>query len=299
MELFNFNFKAMGSPCSLSFYAPSASYANDTFVKARSAIAQLEQTYSIYKPDSLVCQINQNAGIRPILIDNQTYCLLKYADQAYQLSGGIFDITSGVLSNLWDFRQAKIPQDAQIKACKSLVDWTSVQWNQTEIYLPQIGMKLDFGGIVKEYAADMLASLMKQNKIDHGLVELGGDIYVLGEHLSGEPWLVDIKKPDSGKRPNRIAQIKMTRGGLASSGDYERNFNYQGVNYCHIINPKTGWPAQGLTAVSVRAEQCVLAGTLATIAMLKGQAAIEWLNQLEVDFVAQDNKGILHTNYTN
>lgn len=119
----------------------------------------------------------------------------------------------------------------------------------------------------EEYAADCLANILYQLDICSGVVDLADDIRILGPHPDGSPWQVGIRHPQHPERA--IATIPLMSGGLASSGDYARCFELNGKRYSHLLNPKTGRPIQGLASVSVWAEQCVVAGSIATIAMLK------------------------------
>ena len=151
-----------------------------------------------------------------------------------------------------------------------------------------VGMNLDFGGIVKEYAADTLAVLAKKLGVKYGLINLGGDIATVGYKPDDVPWKIGIADPRSTK--TEIATINIYSGGLATSGDYKRFFIYKGERFSHILNPKTGFPCTGLRAVSVAANLCTVAGSIATIAMLKEEPdAIDWLNGLGIPFVAMDS----------
>ena len=299
LRLYRYQFSAMGSPCALRFYHYNDIQARGIYQSAVDEVKRLEDKYSRYLDQSLLTQINKNAGLRATSIDAETSSLLAYAEQAYQISDGLFDLTTGVLRKVWDFKAAQIPSQEAIEEQLCFVDWRCVEWDDKSIFLPQKGMELDFGGLVKEYAADAVASLLKQFDITHGVIDLGGDIHVIGPDIDGNPWEIGIRDPHYKKSKNKnssmklnqaLAYIPMSSGGLASSGDYERNFIVNGKKYSHILNPKTGWPALGLSAVSICSEQTILAGTIATIAMLKQEQGIGWLKELEVPFVAMDNK---------
>jgi thiamine biosynthesis lipoprotein len=148
-------------------------------------------------------------------------------------------------------------------------------------------------GIVKEYAADLVVEMLRQSGINHGLVDMGGDIAVIGPHPDNSPWQVAISDPDFPEQA--IATIPLMAGGLASSGDYQRFIVLNDERYCHILNPKTGWPVKGLAAVSVWAPQCVVAGTVATIAMLKGDVEGEkWLQDVGCNYVTVNRSGIVN-----
>lgn len=292
MEVYDFSFHAMGSPCSLQFFAVNRQQAEHGFVQVTELIERLEQRYSRYRAESLVTRINMAAGSGvEVPIDSETYALLGYADQCHRESGGLFDITSGVLRRIWRFKeQVDLPLKSEINALLPLIGWKRVRWNESAIYLPDAGMELDFGGIVKEYAADAAAGLLRKHNICSGIVELGGDIRVVGPLPDGSGWPIAVRKQDQ-PPTNGIVEIRLKSGGVASSGDYERFLSIDGVRYGHILNPKTGWPVSGLTAVSVVADHCILAGSVATIAMLKGKAGKRWLQNSGLPFLCCQNNG--------
>jgi len=278
-QLCHFSFKAMGSPCQLQFYADSNEQANELYQSVVSQIEQLEQRYSRFRPDSLITKINQRAGTgRSTLLDPETRLLLHYAEQCYQESEGLFDVTSGVLNRLWHIDNQQIPSDQAIEQLLPQVGWDKVEWDEQKIYLPLSGMQLDFGGIVKEYAADTAANICLKHPIHSGIVELGGDVRVIGPLPDGQGWPIGIADPHGEK--STIAQIRLTQGALASSGDYERYLEIDGKRYSHLLNPKTGRPISAMRATSVIADQCIVAGSLATIAMLKAEQGQNWLEQL-------------------
>ncbi len=284
MEVFNFAFKAMGSPCSLQFCTDSSAKAEAIYQLVLKRIGELEQRYSRYRNDSLISAINRRAGSgMKTPIDTETVALLHYADRCYQESQHLFDVTSGVLRQVWDVKKTTLPAKAEIDAVLPLIGWKKVRWDAHGIYLPHTGMQLDFGGIVKEYAADAVASLFHQHGIRNGIVELGGDIRVIGPMPDNQGWPIAIRDP---RQPDKaIAQFKLASGALASSGDYERFQLIDGVRYSHLLHPKTGWPVTGLQAVSVIAEHCVVAGSVATIAMLKANKGWPWLRKCGVAFL--------------
>ncbi len=292
--LYQFAFKAMGSPCQLQCSCES-SFAFEAIKKQSVAeMKRLERKYSRYLETSLVSQINRAAGTKKTFaLDPETWAIFQYATAAFEQSEGLFDITSGVFRRIWDFNKSKIPSAEDRRRCLDLVGWHRVTPSQSNFRLPKPGMEIDLGGIVKEYAADALAELIKRQGIESALVDLGGDIAVVGPRPNGEPWPVGIRHPV--EKENAMATIPLSGGGLASSGDYERFFELDGERYSHIINPLTGWPVKGLSAVSVWAPACVVAGSVATIAMLKPiDEGLAWLQEVGSSFVAIDQEGKLY-----
>ena len=288
MELFTFPFKAMGSPCELRVYAEDQNFANQIVNDAIAEVHRLEQKYSRYRDDSVTTKINNSAGsANGVEVDSETALLLNYAQVGYEQSAGLFDITSGILRKAWDFRSNKIPTQNEIESLLPLIGWNKINWTYPLLTLPLQGMELDFGGYVKEYAADVAANFCRNAGIAGGLVNLGGDICIIGPHPDGTPWKVGVRHPRNPNMP--MSFVMLSKGGLASSGDYERFMIVNGTRYAHILNPQTGWPVNSLASTSVCAEQCVVAGTSSTIAMLKGeQLGAIWLEELGLPYLCMN-----------
>lgn len=254
-------------------YTETAQAAEAAFALAAAELKRIEALWSRYRPDSIVSRINAAAGGTAVAVDDETALLLDYAAQAWQVSGGLFDITSGVLRQVWRFTDGRAPAAEAIAACLPRIGWGKVEWNKPHFRLPVAGMEIDFGGLGKEYAADRIATLWRAQGIA-GLINLGGDIVATGT-AGHEPWRIGIQHP---RRPGELAAVlPLVAGALATSGDYERCLIVDGRRYCHVLNPFTGWPAGELASVSVIAPSCLVAGTLATSAMLKGTADAAWL----------------------
>ena len=278
------SFRAMGSDCEFQLCFGGGSDSQFIFKCLQDELERLESKYSRFRKDSLLSQINLGKEVN---IDNETISLLEHAFNCFEQSEGLFDVTAGRLNSLWDFKKKKVPSQEEISYALSVTDFSKVSWNNGILSMPA-GMNVDFGGIVKEYAADTLAVLAKKFGVQYGLINLGGDIAIVGNKPDGIAWKVGITDPRDTE--TEIASIDIYSGGLATSGDYRRYFIYEGKRYSHILNPKTGFPCAGLRAVSVAANLCTVAGSIATIAMLKDEPeAIKWLNDLGVPFVAMDS----------
>ncbi|MDO9424637.1 MAG: FAD:protein FMN transferase [Methylobacter sp.] len=276
---YRYDFKAMGSPCDIQLYADSPARAKQVADAAIADVRRLEALYSRYRSDSFLSAINRvaAAGGR-IAVDDETAGLLNYAATCYKQSDGLFDITSGILRRAWRFDLGRLPDQAQVQELLDKVGWHKLRWASPVLEFPNPGMEIDFGGIVKEYAVDRAAALCGAAGIRHGVVNLGGDIKVIGPRADGSPWRVGIRDP---RHKEAVMQTVLLReGALASSGDYERCILVEGVRYGHVLNPKTGWPVRHLAAVSVVGDFCVVAGSASTIAMLKEDSGSAWLGSL-------------------
>jgi FAD:protein FMN transferase len=290
MRLFRFPFRAMGSPCELQLYAQTPEQAQHAADQAIADVSLLETRYSRFRHDSLLSAINSAAGRgEPVEVDEETAALLDYAQTCHARSDGLFDITAGVLRQVWSFGSGRLPDPAQIAAVLRRVGWDKLRWQKPRLAFAVTGMELDLGGIVKEYAADRASTLLLDIGITRGLVNLGGDIRVLGPHPDGRAWNIGIRDP---RRPDALlGNILVRQGAVASSGDYERCLEIDGRRYGHILNPRTGWPVEGLVAVSVLAPCCLVAGSASTIAMLKASAGPAWLAGLGLKHLWVDEAG--------
>lgn len=284
----------MGSPCELVLDGVEARMAESVYADVRAEIEALEARYSRYRSNSLISQINQAAGSgRAIDVDAELFALLRYADTCYQQSDGRFDVSSGPLRRAWRFDQPGLPSHATLEPLLTLVGWPKVSWDAECIHLPLAGMELDFGGIVKEYAADRIAQRVAAMGVRHGFIDLGGDLHLFGPKHNGEAWSVGLRHP---RDPAALmGSVLMQSGAMATSGDYARSFVLDGVRYSHLLNPATGYPVRTvLIGVSVLAPLCVLAGSASTISMLMEEAGPDWLAGLGLQYAAMDAEGGIH-----
>ncbi|TAG46928.1 MAG: FAD:protein FMN transferase [Betaproteobacteria bacterium] len=290
-------FAAMACDCELLIVADNELGARDAAVAAIDEVRRIEHKYSRYRADSVVAEINANAGGASLVsIDEETAQLIAFADQLFAASDGLFDITSGVLRRAWNFKNAELPSNALIAEMVALIGWHRVEHNAHQLRLPESGMEIDFGGFGKEYAADRAASVLIERGVANALVNLGGDVRALGHRGDGAPWQLGIRHPRVDGET--LASIPLVNTALATSGDYERFVDVGGVRYCHVLNPKTGWPVQHWRSISVVAPVCAAAGALATIAMLKGTEALPFLREQGVSFLAVDAQGAVSTEAT-
>lgn len=288
-----YDFKAMGCPCAIHLYGTTRRRIDALAAVAIAEVTRIERTYSRYRDDSLTTRINRSAGNPDgSIVDDETASLLDYAATAFRQSGGLFDITSGILRQAWDFRSGRLPSREEIAALLPRIGWQKVHWERPRLVLPVAGMEIDFGGFGKEYAADRVAELCRRRGVRHGLVDLGGDLAVIGPHPDGSPWRVGVRHPR--RSDVALATLSLASGGIASSGDYERFMVVDGVRYGHVLDPRTGWPVHGLASVTVRASHCLLAGTATTVAMLKGVPdGPVWLDDLGLCNLRMNQRGEL------
>lgn len=290
VPLLSHQFYAMGSDCALHVHVDTAGDGERSLAAAENEVRRIEGRYSRYRADSELARINAvAAGGGSIEVDEETAGLLTYAEACFAKSGGSFDITSGVLRAAWNFSVARLPDQSAIAVLLPRVGFDKLTWAPPRLTFGRPGLELDFGGIGKEYAADRAAEVCAGLGIRHGFVDLGGDIRVIGPQPDGRPWRIGIRDP---RRPGTVATvIELDAGALATSGDYERFIEVDGRRYCHILDPCSGWPVRGIASATVVADRCLVAGSLSTMAMLKGRDGVAWLQRLGVRHVVIDEDG--------
>ena len=289
------SFVCMASPCELLIDSTNVQLAEKITEQAAAEAFRIEKKYSRYSNHNIIFAIN-NAQGKVVSIDKETFQLLSFANTCYDLSDGLFDVTSGVLRHAWKFDGSdNIPNQEQIDALTPLVDWTAVSFDSQKIVMPT-GFEIDLGGIGKEYAVDCVANICRRIAPNLSvLVNFGGDIQVTCPKKIGQYWQVGVELPRARDTPlpnNELTSkhttyetvmVRIAQGGLATSGDANRFLLKDGVRYSHVLNPKLGKPVQSAPrSITVASEQCIQAGLLATLALLQGAQAEQFLLQQEV-----------------
>lgn len=268
-------FAAMASPCELLVEGADEATARTLGAVAAAEAQRIERKFSRYRDDSVLAALHAQRG-RAIEVDAETADLLDYAAACHALSGGRFDVTTGVLRAVWRFDGSdRVPEAAAVQALLPRVGWGRVIWQRPWLTLPD-GMELDLGGLGKEYAVDRVLALLRQAAPAAALlVNFGGDLAVSGPRADGTPWRVGVEHPGGAAA---TLQLHLSAGALATSGDARRFLVKDGVRLGHILDPHDGWPVRDAPrSVTVAAGRCTEAGTLATLALLHGREAETWL----------------------
>jgi thiamine biosynthesis lipoprotein len=219
LQLFTFPFSAMASPCAVYLYGYDRARVEAIAEAAITEVARIEQRYSRYRSDSVLAEINdvaQRAG--SIVVDDETAKLLDYAYPVTNAATALFDITSGILRRILRFKSGRLPDRKAIDDLLSRIGLSKLSWQRPRLTFLIAGMELDFGGTGKEYAADQAAAVCIALGIRHGLIELGGDITVIGPHPNLNPWNIGIRHPRNPE--SSIVSVLVDHGALTSSGDY-------------------------------------------------------------------------------
>jgi thiamine biosynthesis lipoprotein len=274
-------FTAMASPCEVLADGADAGELRRITQRVAEEVWRIEAHWSRYRQGNVVHRIN-TAGGRPVTVDPETAQFLDYAQHLHGWSGGLFDVTSGVLRRAWKFDGSdRLPPDEQVNALLPLVGWDKVSWKSPVLRMP-MGMEIDFGGIGKEYAVDRACAIARQATALPVLINCGGDLACTGPRAGAVPWQVGI---DTGVAGVGAPLVRLTQGALATSGDASRFLLRDGVRYPHVLNPRTGYPVTGgPRAVTVAAQTCTEAGVLSTVALLHGAGAETFLENAGADY---------------
>lgn len=264
-------FLAMGTQNEVLFAATSASMADAFRNDLIEWLESFERRISRFRPDSLISKINREAGNGWVEIDRETEELIALCDCFHWRTRGVFDPTLLPLLNLWDYhiQHPKLPSSIEVARARAHVGWSHVQREPGRMRLSEAGMALDLGGIGKEYAVDKTIALARKHGITSAMVNFGRDIRVFGHPPEGGSWRIGLENPLS---PDSCwSGVAIDDAAVCGSGVYARGFDLDGHRYGHILDPRTGWPAEsGCTASWVIAPSCTEAGILSTAAVVLG-----------------------------
>lgn len=252
------------------------------FSKALRACRRYEGLLSRTIPTSEISKINGASG-RRVEISFDTYDVLRSALSYCSGGEGLFDVTIGPLSKLWNFRNARIPSEEEIQEASALVDWRKLRLGrdlsedgESASYwagLELSGASVDVGGIAKGWIADRLCALLEEEGLTSFVVDLGGNVAVRGKRGDGGFWKVGIRNPFG---EGIVGRVELSNASAVTSGVYERCFFVDGVRYHHIVDPKTGRPAQtDLASATVLAARSLDAEGFSTTLLALGEQRAE------------------------
>ncbi len=286
---------SMGSQLKLAAWTTDEPRAVDTFEHVFREFDRLESLLSVWKDGSDVVRMNQNAGITPVTVSQDTLNVLGEAAEASALTRGKFDITFAALTDIWRFDHDQdnvVPDRQLIEARLPRIDYRAVQIDGTAktAFITRPGMRVHLGGIGKGYAIDRAIALLKDRGFTDFLIQSGGDLYAAGTN-GGVPWKLAIADPRGAHDP--FATVQITDGTFSTSGDYERFFMKDGKRYHHLIDPDFGEPASGCRSVTIVTNRAVMADVLSTgvfiMGPVEGMKLIEQLPDVEGVIVTSDN----------
>ena len=285
----------MGTLVTITAVAPDKDRSNRAMQAAFDEIKRLERLLSTWRPDSELSRVNAEAGHQPVMVSQETVELVVRALEIVRLTHGGFNIALGPAVEAWSVMERQhIPDDAELRQLKPLVDWTAIQVDTVKrtIYLPREGMRIDIGGIGKGYAADRAVEVMKRAGATGGVVALSGDIKTFGQLPDSKGFPIGIQHPRQADAV--LAMIDLRDEAISTAGDYERFFEQAGVRYHHILDPQTLLPARGCQSVTIIAKEGTLADGLDTGVFVlgpeEGMALVERLPDVEAIIVDREGK---------
>lgn len=263
----------MGSRFDITLVDRDSASAEKNIDKAIAEISRIENLISEWQPHTQVSEINRNAGIKPVKVDPELYALTEKALYFSKITDGAFDISIIAMDKIWKFDDSmtQLPDPKTIKNSVKNVGYQNIilEPKDHSIYLKNKGMKIGFGSIGKGYAADKARDLMKSFGVQGGIINASGDISTWGAQADGEPWAIGINNPFS---EDGIAEVLyFTEKSVVTSGSYEKYAEIHGKRYSHIINPKTGYPSNGLTSVTIIGSNAADANGFSTSLMVLGE----------------------------
>lgn len=286
----------MDTVIEITAYGPKAEPA----VKAAFAeFKRLHELTNNFDPNSQISRVNQMAGVEKVKVDPDVFAMIKRSNELSDKMDGVFDVTIGPLVELWGIGRKGdfVPSQAEIDRLLPLVNYRLMELdgNAGTIYLPKKGMLIDLGGIAKGYATDKAIDILKAQGVTSALVNAGGDVRVIGRRPDGNPWRIGVQHPR--KEAGVIAKMAMTDWDtLETSGDYQRYIVANGVQYSHILDPRTGRQPRGLASATMVINSSTDGDIFSTALFVLGpERSLEVLKQfpgVEVIMVTPDGKVI-------
>jgi thiamine biosynthesis lipoprotein len=289
----------LGSPFEITVVAKDTVEGNFYVNLAVNEVKRIENLISDWIPTTQISQVNQNAGIVPIKVNNEVFELVERALKISKLTDGAFDISYASMDKIWKFdgSMKEMPSPEAIKKSVERIGYEKIilDTKNKTIFLKDAGMKLGLGGIGQGYIADKVKEVLQAKGCTAGIVNVSGDINTWGSQTDGKPWTVGIVNT---LNKNKVfATFPLIDSAVETSGSYEKYVTFNNIRYSHIIDPRTGYPATGVVSVSVFAKQTEIADALATGVFVLGvEVGLNLINQLKgIECIIVDDKGKIFT----
>jgi len=297
-QIFTKNIMLMGSDFEITIVDNDQANAENMINIAIEEISRIEKLISSWDKNSQTSLINLNAGVKPVKIDLELFELISRSIKVSNLSQGAFDISYASMDKVWYFdrKMTEFPPIEKIKKSVSKIGYKNIILNKEDstVFLKLGGMKIGFGAIGKGYAADRAKEILIKNNVKSGIINASGDLTAWGLKPSGKDWMVAIVNPINKNKVFSWLPIK--NRSVVTSGNYEKFINLDGKKYSHIIDPRTGYPSEGILSVTIITDKAELADALATSVFVLGvDIGLNMINQLNgVDcIIIDDNNKII------
>jgi thiamine biosynthesis lipoprotein len=297
-EPFKQTLKLMGNRFDITVVANNSVEANRYIDLAVDEISRIEKLISSWDANSQTSEINRNAGIKPVRVDQELYNLIERALAISKIIDSAFDISYASMDRIWKFdgSMTEMPSEEDIKKSVAKVGYQNIELSPEDmtVFLKLPGMKIGFGAIGKGYAADMAKALLIEKGVTAGIINASGDMNTWGRQPNGKHWKVAITNPLDKNKAFGLLPIK--EGAAVTSGNYEKFVSFNGQRYSHIIDPRTGYPTKGILSVTVFSPSAELADALATSIFVMGiETGIDRINQLgKTECIIMDDAGDIY-----
>ncbi len=293
VKLITGNGFAMSTTIDQQIYTRGVSKGNQIISQTMSALKTFEDRFSLYRAESEISKINENAGVGYVEVSEQTFALIKKAVSYCALSNGVFDITIAPVTQAWGVNSdaPRVPSEQELDNLKALVNYNDILLNEQNhsVMLRNKGQSIDLGAVAKGEACNIARELYLQNKVSAALLSIGGNIVVTGEKPNNSDFVIGIRDP-RGTQIEVLGKVRLTDEVLSTSGDYERVFEQDGKRYHHIMDPSTAAPAEtDLMSVTAICEDGMYADFLSTWLFLLGRdEVLRRMDTLDAGIVAVD-----------
>jgi len=283
----------MGTDVAIKAIGNDRAELNLAVEEAFSEVSRLEKMMSNFIETSELSRINQQAGKAPVPVSRELYSVIRQANDFSILTDGAFDITFASVGKLWNFRSGIVPSRAAVAQQLPFVNYRKIQYDDKvpTVFLPDARMEIGLGGIGKGYAVDRAMAVLARHGIRNAIIMAGGDTLIKGKK-GKELWQVGLRDPD--RKNSLLAVLPLEDQAISTSGDYERYFIKDGVRYHHILDTRTGYPADQCRSVTILAGDATTTDALATGVFVlgpeRGMALIERLSGVEAIIVDAKEK---------
>ncbi|GAB3987824.1 FAD:protein FMN transferase [Spirosoma daeguense] len=265
--------KLMGSRFDITIVASDSLTAERNIDTVIAEVTRIENLISDWRAETQISLVNKNAGIAPVRVDAEVFALTERALHFSKITNGAFDISFAAMDRIWKFdgSMAKMPSPEAIRKSVEKVGYQNIKLDKVKstIFLKRKGMKIGFGALGEGYAADRCREMMLSRGIKAGIVNGSGDMSTWGKQPDGKPWTIGITNPLH--RDTIFAIVPLRQPAVVTSGSYEKFVMFNGKRYAHIINPKTGYPATGVSSVTVFGPSAEKANGFSTSIMVLGK----------------------------
>lgn len=262
-------------------------------------IQRIEKLISSWDPESQTSNVNENAGIKAVEVDEELFELIRRSKKVSGLTDGVFDISYASMDKVWryDGSMTELPSDDEMTASVSKINYQHILLDKKKstVQLKDAGMKIGFGAIGKGYAANRAKALMQSIGIENGVVNAAGDLLAWGKQADGKDWRISILDPNN--KEQIFCWLSIHDQAVVTSGNYEKYVEIDGKRYGHIIHPKTGMPVSGLKSVTIVCPDAELADALATSVFIMGaEEGLTLINRMKgVEGLLIDDDNNFHT----